>query len=70
VEVASMDISRQTLTVEEVAKILGIGRTSTFEAIHRGEISHLRIGGRIVIPIAALEKMLTPDDHAVPIKED
>lgn len=39
-----------TLTVEEVARSLGISRTSAYNAINRNEIPHLRVGGRIVIP--------------------
>ena len=49
---------RRTVNVETAAKILGIGRSACFDAIHRGEIAHIRIGKRIVIPLAALEKML------------
>ncbi len=56
-----METKRRTITVEEAAKILGIGRTSMFEAIHRGDIPYLRIGRRIVIPIIALEKILDTD---------
>jgi len=52
---------RQTVTVEEAARILGIGRASAFEAIHRGEIPHLRIGRRILIPLVALQRLLEGD---------
>ena len=51
-------IARKTLTVEEAAKWLGLGRTSAFEAVHRGDIPHIRIGKRILIPVAALERMM------------
>lgn len=53
-----MDKKRATLTVDEAAAHLGIGRNSAYEAIKRGEIPALRIGGRIVVPRAALEQML------------
>ena len=39
-----------TITVEEAARYLGIGRNSTYEAIRRNEIPYIRIGRRIVIP--------------------
>jgi excisionase family DNA binding protein len=41
---------RLTLTVEEAAAHLGISRNSAYEAVRRGEIPSVRIGGRIVIP--------------------
>ena len=44
---------RQTLTVEEAAEILGIGRNSAYEAIRRGEIPALRLGRRLVVPASA-----------------
>ena len=50
---------RQTISVEEAARILGIGRSTAFEAVRRGDIPHLRISPRrIVIPIRALERLL------------
>ena len=42
--------ARLTLTVEEAAALLGISRNSAYEAVRRGEIPSVRIGGRIVIP--------------------
>ena len=42
--------ARLTLTVEEAAVLLGISRNSAYEAVRRGEIPSVRIGGRIVIP--------------------
>lgn len=50
---------RRTVTVEQAGRILGIGRSSAFEACRRGEIPTLRIGKRLLVPIAALEKMLS-----------
>lgn len=53
-----MDEERHTLTVEEVAELLGIGRTTAYEAVHAGTIPSLRFGRRIVVPRAALERLL------------
>lgn len=47
-----------TLTVDEVAKILGIGRNSAYEAINRGDVPSLRLGRRLVVPRKALEALL------------
>ena len=54
--------TRQTLTVEEAAQVLGIGRNSTYEAIKRGEIPALRLGRRLVVPRQALEQLLRHND--------
>ncbi len=56
-----MSAERATHTVSEVAKILGVGRSTTYEAINRGEIPHLRLGNRIVIPRAGIESLLSGD---------
>jgi excisionase family DNA binding protein len=45
-------------TVEEVATLLGIGRSSAYAAIHTGEIPSVRIGRRFLVPVAALNRLL------------
>ena len=45
-------IERKTLTIPETAKLLG------YEAARRGEIPTIRIGRRILVPVAALERKL------------
>ena len=54
-----MDKEKLTLTVDEVARCLGIGRNSAYEAIARGEIPAVRIGKRLLVPRVGLEKLLT-----------
>lgn len=49
---------RRTYTIEETAKVLGLGRTSAYEAVRRGEIPVLRVGRRLLVPRAALERLL------------
>jgi excisionase family DNA binding protein len=49
---------RQTLTVEEAARVLGISRSSAYEAVRRGELPTVRIGRRYVVPRVALERLL------------
>lgn len=46
------------LKVEDAAKLLHVGRTSTYAAVRRGEIPAVRIGGLWRVPRAALERML------------
>jgi excisionase family DNA binding protein len=47
-----------TYSVEEARKALGVGRNTMYEAIKRGDIPSIRIGKRILIPVASLDKFL------------
>ncbi len=49
---------RQTLSVIEAAKSLGISKNAAYTAVSRGELPHIRIGKRILISVIRLEKML------------
>lgn len=49
---------RLTYNVVEASKILGLSRNSTYLACLTGQIPHLKIGKRILIPRIALERML------------
>ena len=51
-------ISRRTYTIEEAAQLLGIGRNHAYEAAKRGDIPSIKIGKRIVVPKAAIDRML------------
>ena len=55
--VAPID-NRLVFTVEEAAQLLGISRSFAYEAARRGEIPSMRIGRRILVPKAALERFL------------
>lgn len=50
--------TRLTVTVDEAAEKIGVSRVSLYNAIKRGEFPVIRIGRRIVVPIAALERYL------------
>ena len=52
------DDDRLVLTIEEAGKLLGLGRSGTYEAARRGDIPTLRIGSRILVPKVALLKLL------------
>lgn len=45
-------------TVDETRALLGLSRTLVYEAIRRGEIPSIHVGRRILIPRAALERLL------------
>jgi excisionase family DNA binding protein len=51
-----------TVSVDRAAKILGIGRASCYKAITAGELPSIRIGKRIVVPTAVLQRLLDPAD--------
>ena len=55
--------NRLTLSVEEAAEVLGISRALAYDAVHRGEIPHIKIGRRLLVPKAAL-------DHLLEVAED
>ena len=49
---------RLVFTVEEAAQLLGISRSFAYEAVRRGDIPSIRIGRRILVPKAALHRLL------------
>ncbi len=46
------------LTVPEAARLLGISRTHAYGLVSRGELVHVRLGRRIVVPRHAVEALL------------
>lgn len=58
--VSHLPAIRLTYTVEEAANALGISRGLAYELVREGRLPALRMGQRrILIPVAALESMLT-----------
>ena len=55
---------RLVYTVEEAATLLGISRSFAYEAVQDGRVPSMRIGRRILVPKAALERFLA--DNAKP----
>ncbi len=49
---------RLTLTIEQAAKALCIGRGTAYEAARRGQLPTIRLGRRLLVPRAALERLL------------
>lgn len=52
------DKEKLTVTVDEAARRLGLGRNATYEAVRKGEVPAIRIGKRWLVPTAALDRML------------
>jgi excisionase family DNA binding protein len=50
-----------TITVEEAAVRLRIGRNQAYEAVRRGDIPAIRVGARWLVPTVALERLLRCD---------
>lgn len=56
--------ARQTLTVPEAAERLGISRNHAYEAARSGDLPTIKIGKRLLVPIAAFERMLSGEGKA------
>ena len=50
-----------TYRVEEVAKLLGIARSTVYQQINEGKIHSLKFGRARRIPCAVIDQMLAPD---------
>ena len=46
------------VSIPEAARSLGIGKTSFYRLLNRGDIVPVRIGGRVVIPVSQLNLLL------------
>lgn len=60
---ATENRERLVLTVSEAAKQLGLSRGLMYEAVRTNQIPSIRIGRRILIPRAALQRLL---DASIP----
>jgi len=59
-------MNRQTLTVPEAAKLLGIGRNTAYSLARQGKLPGvIALGKRIVVSKAALEKVLGAEVSSV-----
>jgi excisionase family DNA binding protein len=53
---------RPTLNLwPETGRILGLSKSAVYDAAHTGEIPTIRVGRRILVPTAALRRMLALD---------
>jgi excisionase family DNA binding protein len=55
---AFMPEQSPVLTVEEAAELLGLSRSTAYDAVRTGDLPSIRIGRRILIPRARLEALL------------
>lgn len=58
-----------TLSIRQAAKILGVSKNVLYAAMRRGEIPFIKVGGRVVIAKALVEKLLA-DASQLPAKSE
>ena len=52
-------VERQTYSVwPDLANILGLGKNGAYKAVNRGEVRAIRVGRRILVPKAEVERLL------------
>ena len=58
-------MERMTYTIIEAAQLLGVGKTTLYEAVRLGEIRAVRVRGRMVIARPVLTELLgcEPPSH-------
>jgi len=52
--------SRNTYSVEEASRILGISRSHAYKVVGTGELPSISLGDRILIPKPAVDQLLSP----------
>ncbi len=52
------DSQRQTLSVEDAGEILGLSRGAAYARAKDGSLPTIRLGKRLLVPKAALDKLL------------
>ena len=52
------DSERLTYSVEEVGRMLGVGRNAAYEAARRGDFTTIKIGRLLKVPKAAFDRLL------------
>ena len=56
---------RRTLTVEEASVLLGVSRTSAYEAARAGQLPTIKLGRRLLVPRARLLALLGESDSEI-----
>jgi len=46
------------VSVGEAATLLGISRAHAYELVARGELAHIRLGRRLVVPRRAIDELI------------
>ena len=59
-----------TTSIEDTARVLGVAKSSAYVAVANGEIPSIRVGRRLLVPTAALRRMLQLADAASNPQDD
>lgn len=59
------EIRKSFLRISELAEILNLGRTATYQLVRSGKIPTVRIGGAIRIPVDALERWIAEQSGTI-----
>lgn len=54
-------MSKPTMSVDELATILGVGRRQAYDAVRQGTIPSIRLGKRILISTRIVESILSSE---------
>lgn len=54
--------TKLVVTVAEAAAMLGVSRSTAYEAVRAGSIPYIKVGRRVLIPIARLMQMVGGED--------
>lgn len=57
-------MERRTLTVPEVAEVLGISSDTVYSEIRKGRIPAVRFGRRLLVPCEAIDRLLQVGESA------
>ncbi|MEV9641728.1 helix-turn-helix domain-containing protein [Mammaliicoccus sciuri] len=52
-----------TLTVNEVAALIGVGNTTIYTMVRQGEIPHKKVRGRILFHRGTIEKWVSGEEE-------
>ena len=61
---SAADSASATMTVAEAARHLGISRSHAYDLVRAGDLPHLRLGRRIVVPRRDLDRWMAGPDRA------
>jgi excisionase family DNA binding protein len=54
----SSQTERRAYGIDEAAKLLGVHKATISRRIHEGKIKAIRLGGRVLVPPASIQKIL------------
>lgn len=57
-EVKDGKVERLALRPQEMARTLGVGRTTAYQMLRSGEIRSIRVGNAIIVPVREIESWL------------